>query len=174
MLEFGWYCPSEGDGRWLGATRPERAPDIDYLARVARAAERAGATQILVPTGSVNDSFAPDAPFMESWTTASALASLTRSIRILVAVNPAGVAPGLIAHQVETLERIAPGRIAVNLVAGGRPEGPYGTGSLDHEARYAASRRSSTRCASASTGRSTSEAPARRLWRWPSPSPTPT
>ena len=71
MIALGWYCPSEGDGRWLGTRRAERAPDAAYLARVARAAERAGAAEILVPTGTVNDSFAPDAPFMESWTTAT-------------------------------------------------------------------------------------------------------
>ncbi len=137
MIALGWYCPSEGDGRWLGTRRAERAPDAAYLARVARAAERAGAAEILVPTGTVNDSFAPDAPFMESWTTATALAALTRAIRIIVAINPAGLAPDLAAHQAETLERVAPGRVAINLVAGGGPEGRYGTPSLDHDARYA-------------------------------------
>ncbi len=137
VMDLGWYCPSEGDGRWLGTRRPERAPDPEYLARVARAAERAGAAEILVPTGVVNDSFAPEAPFMESWTAATAIAALTRSIRVIVAINPAGLAPALAAHQLETLERVAPGRIAVNLVAGGGPEGPYGTPQLDHAARYA-------------------------------------
>ncbi len=137
MTALGWYCPSEGDGRWLGTRRAERTPDARYLARVARAAERAGATEILVPTGTVNDSFAGDAPFMESWTTASALAALTGSIRVITAVNPAGLAAPLVAHQAETLERIAPGRIAMNLVAGGGPQGLYGTEDLDHAARYA-------------------------------------
>ncbi len=136
VMELGWYCPSEGDGRWLGTHRPERAPDPEYLARVARAAERAGAAEILVPTGAVNDSFAPEAPFMESWTAATAVAALTRSIRVIVAINPAGLAPELAAHQLETLERVAPGRVAVNLVAGGGPEGLYGTPQLDHAARY--------------------------------------
>jgi diaminopimelate decarboxylase/alkanesulfonate monooxygenase SsuD/methylene tetrahydromethanopterin reductase-like flavin-dependent oxidoreductase (luciferase family) len=137
LTALGWYCPSEGDGRWLGTRRAERAPDARYLARVARAAERAGATEILVPTGTVNDSFAGDAPFMESWTTATALAALTGSIRVIAAVNPAGLAAPLVAHQAETLERIAPGRIAINLVAGGGPAGLYGTPDLGHEARYA-------------------------------------
>ena len=71
---------------------PERAPDIGYLAWRWRAPPSAPArSEILVPTGSVNDSFAPDAPFMESWTTASALAPRTRRIRMLVAVNPAAL-----------------------------------------------------------------------------------
>lgn len=137
MLELSWYCPSEGDGRWLGTRRPERPPEIGYLASVARAAEVAGATTLLIPTGTVNDSFAPDSPFMESWTTAAALAALTRRIRLLVAVNPAALRPELAVHQAETLERIAPGRVAINLVAGGGPDAGYGTPPLDHAARYA-------------------------------------
>jgi alkanesulfonate monooxygenase len=136
MLILGWYCPSEGDGRLLGTRRPERPPTMDYLAAVARAAERAGAREILIPTGTVNDSFAPDAPFMESWTTSAALAALSREIRLIVAINPAAILPGLAAHQVETLERIAPGRVAVNLVAGGGPDTGYGAPPLDHDARY--------------------------------------
>lgn len=137
MLALGWYCPSEGDGRWLGTARPERSPGIAYLAEVARAAEDAGAAEILVPTGTVNDSFAPDAPFAESWTTAAALAPLTRSIRLLVAVNPAALRPELAAHQAETLWSMAPGRAAINLVAGGGPDTGYGAPPLDHAGRYA-------------------------------------
>ncbi|MGE3235319.1 MAG: LLM class flavin-dependent oxidoreductase [Thermoleophilia bacterium] len=136
-LTLAWYCPSEGDGRYLGTRRPEQAPTIAHLAAVATAAERAGAAEILIPTGTVNDSFAPDAPFMESWTTAAALAAMTRRIRLLVAVNPAPLRPALAAHQAETLERIAPGRIAINLVAGGGPDTGYGAPPLDHAARYA-------------------------------------
>ena len=131
MLTLGWYCPSEGDGRWLGTARPERPPAIGYLAEVA------GATEILIPTGTVNDSFAPEAPFSESWTTAAALAPLTRSIRLLVAVNPAAVRPELAAHQAETLWSMAPGRVAINLVAGGGPDTGYGAAPLDHAGRYA-------------------------------------
>ena len=156
-MDLGWYCPSEGDGRWLGTRRPERAPDPEYLARVARAAERAGAAEILVPTGIVNDSFAPDAPFMESWTTATAVAALTRSIRIIVAINPAGLAPDAGRPSAETLERVAPG------------PGRRSTWSPAAGPRAATARRSSTTtratpgcapsprwCAPASRARSTS------------------
>ena len=136
MLELAWYCPSEGDGYHLGTLAPERPPTFDYLLRVTRAAERAGAREILVPTGAVNDSFAPDAPFAESWTTAAALATRTREIRLIVALNPAGISPALAAHQAETFERIAPGRIAINLVAGGGPDDGYGNPPLGHDERY--------------------------------------
>ena len=136
MLDLAWYCPSEGDGRRLGTRAPERPPTFDYLLRVTQAAERAGAKEILVPTGAINDSFAPDARFAESWTTSAALAARTRSIRLIVALNPAGISAALAAHQAETLEQIAPGRIAINLVAGGGPEDGYGHEPLEHGGRY--------------------------------------
>ena len=136
MLDLAWYCPSEGDGRHLGTRAPERPPTFGYLLRVSQAAERAGAREILIPTGAINDSFAPDAPFSESWTTAAALAARTHAIRLIVALNPAGISAALAAHQAETLERIAPGRIAINLVAGGGPEDGYGHEPLGHAARY--------------------------------------
>src|SRR3954451_16052579 len=62
---------------------------------------------------------------------------MTRRIRLLVAVNPAALRPELAAHQAETLERTAPGRIAINLVAGGGPDTGYGAPALDHAGRYA-------------------------------------
>ncbi len=136
MLELGWYCPSEGDGHLLGTRAAERPPSFDYLTRVARAAERAGASIMLVPTGAVNDSFAPDAVYSESWTTGAALAAVTNRLRLLVAVNPAGVSPGLAAHQAETLWQISDGRLAINLVAGGGPDDGYGHPPLGHGARY--------------------------------------
>ena len=136
-MELAWYCPSEGDGAHLGTRRAERVPDFAYLKAVARAAETAGAREILVPTGVVNDSFAPDAPFMESWTTAAALAAATERIRIIVAVNPAAQEIELIAHQATTLEAVAPGRVAINLVAGGGRDVGYGAPKRDHAARYA-------------------------------------
>ncbi len=135
-LELAWYCPCEGDGRWLGTLAPERAPTFDYLLRVVRAAERAGAREILIPTGVVNDSFAPDAAFAESWTTAAGLAVRTRTIRLIVAVNPATTNPALIAHQAQTLAAMAPGRIALNLVAGGGPVDGYGNPATGHDERY--------------------------------------
>ncbi len=137
MLDLAWYCPSEGDGPFLGTRQPERAPTFDYLLRVTQTAERAGAREILIPTGAINDSFAPDAPFAESWTMATALAARTSTIRLIVALNPAGISAALAAHQAETLATIAPGRIAINLVAGGGPNDGYGHPPLEHDQRYA-------------------------------------
>lgn len=136
-MRLAWYCPSEGDGHYLGTRLPERPPDIGYLRRVVQAADAAGAAEILIPTGDLNDSFDPSAPFAESWTVAAALAATTERIRLLVAVNPASIEPALVAHQAETLWEIAPNRIAINLVAGGGPSGTHGAPVRSHDERYA-------------------------------------
>lgn len=136
-MELAWYCPSEGDGHRLGTREPERAPDFAYLVRVARAAEAAGAREILIPTGSINDSFDPGSAFAESWTTAVGLAVATRRIGLIVAVGPRRVDPALLAHQAETLERMSGGRLAINLVAGGGPDDGYGGPGIPHDERYA-------------------------------------
>jgi alkanesulfonate monooxygenase len=135
-MRLAWYCPSEGDGNYLGTRLPERAPSFDYLHAVVRTSERVGADEVLIPTGDLNDSFDPDAPFAESWTVASALAATTERIRLVVAVNPAAIEPELIAHQAETLWQIAPGRIAINLVAGGGSAGTHGAPRRSHDERY--------------------------------------
>ena len=110
---------------------------------------------------------------MESWTTASALAAMTRRIRLLVAVNPAPLRPELAAHQAETLERIAPGRIAINLVAGGGPDTGYGAPPLDHAGRYARLGALADALRARFTGPSTWAGPATPPWRsraaWPTP-----
>ena len=134
-ISFAWYLPVEGDGHHLGTYMPERMPTLDYLRQVIRAAETAGFAEILIPTGTSNDSFSASAPMIESWTIASALAPATEDIRLLVAVNPSCHKPGAFARQAATLDQLSGGRISVNLVAGGSAANPEER-ALDHEARY--------------------------------------
>lgn len=134
-ISFAWYLPVEGDGHHLGTFMPERMPTLDYLREVIRAAEISGFSEILIPTGTSNDSFSASAPMIESWTIASALAPATETIRLLVAVNPSCHKPGAFARQAATLDQLSSGRLSVNLVAGGSAANPEER-ALDHEARY--------------------------------------
>ncbi|HEX5939457.1 MAG TPA: LLM class flavin-dependent oxidoreductase [Dehalococcoidia bacterium] len=134
-ISFAWYLPVEGDGHHLGTYMPERMPTLDYLRQVIRAAESSGFSEILIPTGTSNDSFSASAPMIESWTIASALAPATETIRLLVAVNPSCHKPGAFARQAATLDQLIGGRISVNLVAGGSAANPEER-ALDHAARY--------------------------------------
>ncbi|MEX2236190.1 MAG: LLM class flavin-dependent oxidoreductase [Dehalococcoidia bacterium] len=135
LPSFAWYLPVEGDGEHLGTYMPERAPTLAYLRSVIQAAEKAGFEEILIPTGTSNDSFSARAPMIESWTAASALAPATERIRLLVAVNPSCHKAGAFARQSATLDQLSSGRIAVNLVAGGSIANPEER-VLDHSDRY--------------------------------------
>jgi FMNH2-dependent dimethyl sulfone monooxygenase len=57
-------------------------------------------------------------PDLEAWILAAALASLTSRIRIMPAVHPGLWHPTLIAKMAASLDRIAPGRSAINIVTG--------------------------------------------------------
>ncbi|MPZ24330.1 MAG: LLM class flavin-dependent oxidoreductase [Dehalococcoidia bacterium] len=134
-VSFAWYLPVEGDGDHLGTFMPERPPTLDYLRFVIQAAEEAGFAEILIPTGTSNDSYSARAPMIESWTIASALAPATTRIKLLVAVNPSCHKPGAFARQAATLDQLSGGRIGVNLVAGGSATNPEER-ALDHAGRY--------------------------------------
>jgi FMNH2-dependent dimethyl sulfone monooxygenase len=55
---------------------------------------------------------------LEAWVLASAIAAQTRQIRSMVAVHPGLWHPELIAKMAASLDRITPGRMAINLVTG--------------------------------------------------------
>ena len=116
---FHWFIPIDGDGVRLGTAQAERPPDFDYLTRVVRTAEAQGFRSLLIPTRFVNGLFDEGAPVMETWTTATALATVTTRIRFLIAVRPGFIAAGLLAKMVATLDQISRGRVDINIVPGG-------------------------------------------------------
>lgn len=136
-LTLHWFLPTSGDSRGLvGAgqgvpkdvttgladtltTRPGgsvrerfRPPTIDYLADVARTAERLGFSGVLTPTGT----FCEDA-----WLTTAALVRETTTLKFLVAFRPGVVNPVLAAQMAATYQRISDGRLMLNVVTGGEP-----------------------------------------------------
>ncbi|WP_126429286.1 LLM class flavin-dependent oxidoreductase [Brevibacillus marinus] len=128
-FHFYWFVPTSGDGRRLGRPDPEREPSLEYVIRVARAAESAGFEGILVPTG---------IPYLESWMVGSAILHHTERIIPLVAFRPGLVSPSVAAKTAATLDQFGRGRLAVNVVTGGSP---YELGQdgdfLEHDVRYA-------------------------------------
>ncbi|WP_018686658.1 LLM class flavin-dependent oxidoreductase [Actinokineospora enzanensis] len=136
-LTLHWFLPTSGDGRTIverfHANRAEysarRAPDIDYLAQVARAAEQLGFTGVLTPTGT----FCEDA-----WLTTAALIRDTTTLKFLVAFRPGAVSPTLAAQMAATYQRISRGRLLLNVVTGGDAVEQHRFGDfLDHDQRYA-------------------------------------
>jgi alkanesulfonate monooxygenase len=86
---------------------------------VVESAEQGGFNSLLVPTRFVNGLFEESAPLVETWTTVSALAAVTKKARFLVAVRPGFISPGLFAKMAATLDQISGGRIDINIVPGG-------------------------------------------------------
>jgi alkanesulfonate monooxygenase len=89
-----------------------REPSIDYLADVARTAEKLGFEGVLTPTGT----FCEDA-----WLTTAALVRETSRLKFLVAFRPGVINPVLAAQMAAAYQRISGGRLMVNIVTGGEP-----------------------------------------------------
>ncbi|WP_019123069.1 LLM class flavin-dependent oxidoreductase [Brevibacillus massiliensis] len=127
-IHFSWFVPTNGDGEYIGLARPEREATLDYLGKVAQAAEAAGFSGILIPVG---------APFLDSWMVASAICQCTSKISPLVAFRPGFVAPTLAAKMAATLDQFSGGRLWVNVVTGGSPSEQGQDGDfLEHDRRY--------------------------------------
>ncbi|MGH2520781.1 MAG: LLM class flavin-dependent oxidoreductase, partial [Chloroflexota bacterium] len=101
-------------------------------------AERLGFDTILVPTAFSNGQYSLDSPVADSWTVASAVAAVTQRIRILVAIRPGFVNPGVAAMMGATFDEVAGGsRLAYNVVTAGAPGDMEMFGdALEHDARY--------------------------------------
>jgi len=146
MPRLHWFLPTSGDSRSLvgagqgvpGAVRGGlsetlaggfREPSIDYLADVARTAEKLGFEGVLTPTGT----FCEDA-----WLTTAALLRETTRLKFLVAFRPGVINPVLAAQMAAAYQRISGGRLMLNIVTGGEPREQARFGDTDpKETRYA-------------------------------------
>lgn len=78
-------------------------------------------------------------PDLEAWILAAAVASHTKTIQIMPALNPDFWHPNVIAKMAATLDRIAPGRSAINFVTGWNADEARHFSSARHddeEAKY--------------------------------------
>ena len=145
-IKLHWFLPTSGDSRSLigagqgvphqaGAGLREtasnglREPTIDYLADVARTAEKLGFEGVLTPTGT----FCEDA-----WLTTAALLRETTRLKFLVAFRPGVINPVLAAQMAAAYQRISGGRLLLNVVTGGEPREQARFGdTASKEERYA-------------------------------------
>lgn len=128
-LDFFWFLPTGGDGRYLGTKVGQRTIDHRYLRSIAQAADTLGYHGVLIPTGRGCE---------DAWTVGAGLASVTERLKFLVAVRPGMTLPGEAARQAATFDRMSDGRLLVNVVSGGTPLDLAGDGlSLGHDERYA-------------------------------------
>lgn len=123
-----WFLPTYGDGSYLGSDKGARRITLEYLQGVAKAAEYAGFTGALIPTGRSCE---------ESYIVGSALFSATKTFKFLMALRPGVISPTYAARMAATLDRLSNGRTIFNLVAGGDEEDLQADGIwLNHKERY--------------------------------------
>lgn len=130
-ISLHWFLPTAGDSRTVVPFGPDghhRPPTIDYLAQIARAADRLGFEAVLTPTGTWCE---------DSWLVTAALLRETRRLKFLVAFRPGSLTPTLAAQKAATYQRISDGRLLLNIVTGGELGEQRRFGDwLDHDERY--------------------------------------
>ena len=98
--KIDWFIPIDGDGNRIGTRQAERPPTFEYLKTVAQTADSNGYYSLLVPTRFANGLFEESEPLAETWTTVSALCSVTKNIRCVSAIRPGFISTGLFAQMV--------------------------------------------------------------------------
>src|SRR5499426_2196485 len=137
-MRFGYWMPIFGG--WLRNVRDEQMPVAwPYLRDLAVASEDAGFGLSLIAELNLNDIKGHRAPSLDCWTLAPAVAAVTRTLELMLAVRPNYHSPALTAKALSTLDVIAPGRISLNVVSSWWKDeaAQYGAPFDVHDARYA-------------------------------------
>src|SRR5688572_32198359 len=86
-MRFGYWLPVFGG--WLRNVDEEGMPATwDYASRLARRSEEIGFDLTLIAELNLNDIKGIEAPSLDAWSTAAALAAVTRRLELMVAVRP--------------------------------------------------------------------------------------
>ncbi len=137
-LRFGYWLPVFGG--WLRNAGDEGMPATwEYVRDLAVRSEEIGFDVSLIAELNLNDIKGPEAPALDAWSTAAALAAGTRRLEIMTAVRPTFHHPALLAKQAANIDRISGGRLSLNVVSSWwRDEAvQYGLPFDSHDERYA-------------------------------------
>ena len=137
-MRFGYWMPVFGG--WLRNVDDEGMDaSFAYNKRLARRSEQIGFDMTLIAELFLNDIKGIAAPSLDAWTTAAALAAVTESLELMVAVRPTFHAPAIFAKQAANLDRISNGRLALNVVSSWWSDEArrYGVHFEKHDDRYA-------------------------------------
>jgi len=137
-LRFGYWMPMFGG--WLRNVEDEgMEASWRYVRNLAVRSEEIGFDLTLLAELNLNDIKGPAEPSLDAWSTAAALAGVTRSLELMVAVRPTFHHPALLAKHAANIDHISGGRLSLNVVSSWwRDEAlQYGFPFDDHDARYA-------------------------------------
>jgi dimethylsulfone monooxygenase len=137
-MRFGYWLPVFGG--WL-RNIPDEGMEAswDYVRRLAQRSEQIGFDLTLVAELNLNDIKGPEAPSLDAWSTAAALAAVTERLELMVAVRPTFHPPALLAKQAANIDHISGGRLTLNVVSSwwASEAKQYGVDFDQHDARYA-------------------------------------
>ncbi len=137
-MRYGFWTPVFGG--WLRNVADERMDaSWDYTRALVTRAERIGYDLTLIAELNLNDIKGIDAPALDAWSTAAALAAVTERIELMVAVRPNFHHPALFAKAAANIAGIASGRLSLNVVSSWWAEEArqYGLQFDAHDDRYA-------------------------------------
>src|ERR1700733_4657749 len=137
-MRFGYWMPVFGG--WLRNVPDEKMEaSWPYAKRLAPRSEQIGFDCWLIAELNLNDIKGVEANSLDAWSTAAALAAVTEKIELMVAVRPTFHLPALLGKQAANIDRIANGRLTLNVVSSWwADEAPkYGVHLATHKDRYA-------------------------------------
>jgi FMNH2-dependent dimethyl sulfone monooxygenase len=140
-MRYGYWLPVFGG--WLRNVSDEgMTASWDYVKTLARRSEEIGYDITLIAELLLNDIKGIEAPSLDAWSTAAALAAVTERHELMVAVRPSFHPPAILAKQAANIDRISNGRLALNVVSAWWKDEArrYGAAFDEHDDRYARTR----------------------------------
>lgn len=136
-IRYGYWMPVFGG--WLRNVEDEHMEaSWEYVSKLARRSEKIGFDLSLIAELNLNDIKGVDAPSLDAWSTSAALAAVTETLELMVAVRPTFHSPALFAKQAANIDRISNGRLALNVVSSWWEQEArmYGVDFERHDDRY--------------------------------------
>src|SRR2546421_682559 len=137
-MRYGYWLPVFGG--WLRNVEDENMQATwQYVSRLAQRSEQIGFDLTLIAELNLNDIKGENAPSLDAWSTAAALAAVTERLELMVAVRPTFHLPALLAKQAANIDHISGGRLSLNVVSSwwSGEARQYGVAFDQHDARYA-------------------------------------
>ena len=137
-MRYGYWFPVFGG--WLRNIEDEgMTASWDYVRRLAQRSEEIGYDLTLIAELLLNDIKGIDAPSLDAWSTAAALAAVTQRLELMVAVRPSFHPPAIFAKQAANIDHISDGRLSLNVVSAWWKDEArrYGAEFDEHDDRYA-------------------------------------
>jgi dimethylsulfone monooxygenase len=137
-MRYGYWLPVFGG--WLRNVADEKMEaSWPYVKKLAQRSEQIGFDLTLIAELNLNDIKGVEAPSLDAWSTAGALAAVTERIELMVAVRPTFHLPALLAKQAANIDHISGGRLTLNVVSSWWADEAkkYGVSFEQHDDRYA-------------------------------------